>query len=131
MWLKTGVICPNAEAITYFVWLYFSSPRLELYNLYFLTRLLKVLSDRSKPLSNPKLHNVIESFAENNPTLGAQLMALKWLGNTASHEGSVNRTELLDAFEILEYSLSELIERRSERIALLANKLTAKHQGKK
>jgi len=61
------------------------------------------------------------------PAVGAQLMALKWLGNTASHEGSVSRDDLLDAFEILEHSLSELIEQRSARVAELARQLTKKH----
>jgi hypothetical protein len=64
---------------------------------------------------------------DDQTTLGSQLMALKWLGNTASHEGGVSRDDLLDAFEILEHNLRELIEHRSARVAELARKLTKKH----
>jgi len=56
-----------------------------------------------------------------------QLMALKWLGNSGSHSGEVSRDDLLDAFEILEHALAELLEQKSERIAALAKKMTAKH----
>jgi hypothetical protein len=80
-----------------------------------------------KPTSRPKLHGAIEAFAKNSPEVGAQLMALKWLGNTGSHNSRVSRDDLLDAFEVLEHALSEIIERRSERVAELAKGLTAKH----
>lgn len=77
--------------------------------------------------SDLSLHKRIELFKNDKPRLGEQLMALKWLGNTASHEGNVDRDDLLDAFEILEYSLVELIEQRSARVAKLARQLTKKH----
>jgi hypothetical protein len=89
------------------------------------------LPKQAKPQSKPKLHAAIESFAKNNPVLGAQLMALKWLGNTGSHDSSVSRADLLDAFEILEHVLAEILERRSERVAELAKQLTDKHSKKK
>src|ERR1035437_667301 len=50
-----------------------------------------------------KLHSRIETFEKAEANLGGQLMALKWLGNTASHEGNVTREDLLDALEILEH----------------------------
>lgn len=92
---------------------------------------MQSLSRQTKPQSKPRLHAAIESFAKNNPVLGAQLMALKWLGNTGSHDSSVSQSDLLDAFEILEHALSEILERRSERVALLAKQLTDKHAMKK
>ena len=57
-------------------------------------------------------------------------MALKSLGNSGAHEGSISREDLLDAFEVLEHSLEEIIEQRSKRVAALSKKLTKKH-GKK
>lgn len=73
------------------------------------------------------LHGRIELFAQNNLTVGPQLMALKWLGNSGSHDSYVSQADLLDAFEIMEHTLSELIENRSEKVAALAQKLTKKH----
>ncbi len=74
-----------------------------------------------------KLHTRIEIFAKAEPFWGAQLMALKLLGNTGSHDGGVTKDEVLDAFEIIEHALFELIGQRSKRIAALAKGLKAKH----
>lgn len=76
------------------------------------------------------LHARIEEFAKRDPVIGAQLMALKWLGNTGSHEGKVTKDDLLDAFEIIEHALVELIDRRSAKVAELAKGLALRH-GKK
>jgi Domain of unknown function (DUF4145) len=77
--------------------------------------------------SDLTLHARIDAFAGKEPLIGSQLMALKWLGNAGSHESSVSKADLLDAFEILEHALSEIIERRSDRVAQLAKKLVKKH----
>ena len=54
-------------------------------------------------------------------------MALKSLGNTGTHEGQVTREDVLDAFEIIEHALAELIDRRTAKVAALARKLSKKH----
>jgi len=76
------------------------------------------------------LHTRIDAYAQKDQKIGSQLMALKWLGNTGSHDGEVSRTDILDAFEILEHTLEELINKRSARVSVLAKKLAKKH-GKK
>jgi Domain of unknown function (DUF4145) len=73
------------------------------------------------------LHRRIDLFQAGEPVIGAQVMALKWLGNTGSHQGQVDRNDLLDAFEILEHVLGELIERRTAKVAQLARELNKKH----
>lgn len=77
------------------------------------------------------LHGRIETYASKEPATGSQLMALKWVGNTGSHEGNVTKADLLDAFEILEHVLGEIVERRSDRVNELARKLTKRHAPKK
>jgi hypothetical protein len=74
------------------------------------------------------LHKRIEAFAKNDLIHGSQLMALKWLGNAGSHsDEEVSSVDLLDAFEILEHALSELVDRQSAHVAALAKKLMKKH----
>lgn len=73
------------------------------------------------------LHGRIEAFAKNNLHFGGQLMALKWPGNAGSHDSDVSKNDLLDAFEIMEHALSELIGKRSDKVAALAKKLIKKH----
>jgi hypothetical protein len=76
---------------------------------------------------NLTLGRRIEEFSKVEPPAGERLMALKWLGNTGSHQRSVTRDDLLDGFEVLEYSLAELFDQRTARIAELAHQLTIKH----
>jgi Domain of unknown function (DUF4145) len=86
-------------------------------------------SSKSKSgLADLTLHQRIEIFTKSEPAIGQQLMALKWLGNSGSHGSPVNVEDLLDAFEILEHSLDEIIENKSKKIAALAQKLTQKHK---
>ena len=54
-------------------------------------------------------------------------MALKWVGNAGSHEGNVTQSDTLDAFEILEHTLIEIVDKHSAKIAALVEKLTKKH----
>jgi hypothetical protein len=79
------------------------------------------------------LHERIELFAKKNSDIAHQLMALKWLGNSGSHPKRirVQSSDVLDAFEILEHALFELIERRTERIAQLAKGLMDRHRTSK
>jgi Domain of unknown function (DUF4145) len=79
---------------------------------------------KSTPL---RLHRRIELFAKQNPEIGAQLMALKWLGNTGSHGNEVTREDVLDGLELLEHALVEVLDKRSEKMTALAKKLIQKH----
>jgi hypothetical protein len=76
------------------------------------------------------LHDRIDIFSLTDAGTGTQLMALKWLGNAGSHGRTVSRSDLLDAFEIMEHALIEIIEGRAAKVAELAKKLTAKHSKK-
>ena len=77
-----------------------------------------------------KLHARIDRFSKTQPSAGDKLMAIKWLGNTASHQGDVSRDDLLDGFEILEYVLADLFEKRAIRVTALTRQLTKKHAPK-
>lgn len=74
-----------------------------------------------------KLHDRIDIFSKKEPSLGEQLMSLKWLGNTGSHEGKVQKNDLLAAYEIMEHVLNETIDKHSAKIKKLAKELTKKH----
>jgi hypothetical protein len=53
------------------------------------------------------------------------------LGNAGSHVTGVKSADLLDAFEILEHALKEILEARMARVAELAKNLVKKHGRKK
>lgn len=80
-----------------------------------------------------KLHDRIKLFEEINKNVGQILMALKSLGNSGSHSGSlwgsgVTQDDLLDAFDIIEHALMELFENRSAEVAAISAKMQAKHK---
>ena len=77
------------------------------------------------------LHGRIEIFAKSQPVIGGQLMALKLLGNAASHASNLSAEDLLDAFTILEHALDEVINQRSKTVARLTRNLSKKHQIKR
>lgn len=85
---------------------------------------------KGKRFRNLSLHNRIDAFAKKQKILGPELMALKWLGNTGSHTTGVSRGDLLDAFEIMEHVLDEIINKRSEKISKMSKNLTKKHSKK-
>jgi hypothetical protein len=73
------------------------------------------------------LHERVKLYSVRRPDIGQQLMALKWLGNSGSHGGDLNRTDVLDAFEVLEHALGEIVEGHADRVVALAKRLTKKH----
>jgi hypothetical protein len=56
-------------------------------------------------------------------------MAIKGLGNTASHEGYVQPNDLLDTMDIIEHALTEMLQKRSQRIAALVRRMGVLHHG--
>jgi hypothetical protein len=65
----------------------------------------------------------ISLFEKADPEHAPTLTALRMIGNLGSHGDEVNRTPLLDAFEIYEYALAELCGQRKARIEQLRQKL--------
>ena len=57
-------------------------------------------------------------------------MALKWLGNEGSHSSKkskvIERSQLLEALDILEYVLEAIFDSRSKKIAKAARTINKK-----
>ncbi|GAB3535803.1 hypothetical protein GCM10027443_25290 [Pontibacter brevis] len=74
-----------------------------------------------------KLHSRIEEFEKQNPEVGGFLLAIKWIGNAGSHPSEITKDDVLDAYELLEYSLDSLYDDRRKKLKELSNKInTAK-----
>ncbi len=59
-----------------------------------------------------KLHERILEYKNKNNEVAEFLEAIKWIGNTGSHIGALERTDLLDAYELLEFSLNKLFNNK-------------------
>ena len=68
------------------------------------------------------LHNRIEDFKTKHSTfsnLADNLLAIKWIGNDASHKSEFHRDDIFDAFDILSYVLDEIYHNRTKQIEKL------------
>jgi hypothetical protein len=66
------------------------------------------------------LHARIERFEKKKPEVGANLLAIKWLGNSGSHSNDLIASDTLDGFELLAHALEEIYESKSVRLKRLA-----------
>jgi hypothetical protein len=102
--------------------------RVALENLMDHLKIQKRRKNRKGRFDKLTLHHRIEIFTKTEPGIGDRLMALKWLGNAGSHRGKVSQEDILDAFEIIEEALLELVEHRSKRLEALAQGLMERHR---
>ena len=94
--------------------------------------------DPKKPTAPGKLKQLdlstrIDKFisATGNVVHRDHLHALRVVGNLGTHDNVLKRSEILDAFEVYEHALSELIDKKSAVIARTAKKLQKKAGKKK
>ena len=59
---------------------------------------------------NLSLHKRIEEFKNTKPEIADFLLAIKWIGNSGSHVGKLEKVDVLDAYELLEHSLNKLFD---------------------
>jgi len=78
------------------------------------------------------LHERIEYFKKKYPKYNKyadNLLAIKWLGNTASHR-ELSHNDVFKAFQILDYVLEEIFNNRTEKIKELS-KIIVDSKGKR
>lgn len=76
---------------------------------------LKISKTNSKG-KDLTLHNRIELFEKSDPTLGEQLLSIKIVGNSGSHQSSIERADVVIAYEIIEHVLDELYVRKARML---------------
>jgi len=75
------------------------------------------------------LHQRIEFFKKTNSEEADLLMAIKWIGNSGSHEiYNITSDDILDGFEILELVTTKLYETDSKRIKTLSRNINKRRK---
>lgn len=69
------------------------------------------------------LHERIVNFGSTYPQIANALLAIKWIGNAGSHNDTVDKQDLLDAYEILGYALDEIYVGRKKEIEKMINQI--------
>jgi hypothetical protein len=72
----------------------------------------------------------IKLFRERNPEAARFLEAVKWIGNSGSHESALQVHEVLDGVELFTHALHIIYDRRTEKLSKLADKIKSQ-QGNK
>lgn len=85
----------------------------------------KFTINKNKKRQILSLHSRISKLPTKYNELKVILFALKWLGNSGSHTDSnrVSISDAIDAYEFLDYLLSEVYEEKSEKIIKKAKKI--------
>ena len=87
--------------------------------------LLDHLKVKKRTIKNHKyhllsLHDRIIEFHPTNPDLGEKLLAIKWIGNYSSHTQKINKENLLDDFELIQYVLEEIFGQSRKKLSAMA-----------
>lgn len=77
---------------------------------------LEKLTSCLLPESHGTFHNRLEKLEQVDQEASDILMSIKWLGNEASHESSLQQYDLAYAYEALEYALSRIYEDGPKRL---------------
>lgn len=69
------------------------------------------------------LHKRLEIFKNSNPEVSNLLMAIKWIGNAGSHFSDIKNDDVLDAYELLEFTLEKLYNDREQELLKLSDEI--------
>jgi len=84
---------------------------------------LTIISAKGKE-TTLTLHQRIEKFGEDFKDLSDLLLAIKWIGNDASHTSDLYHSDVVLAYELFERCLLELFEEsKTERLKNFANEI--------
>jgi len=73
------------------------------------------------------LHARIVEFGKGklNQSLAEKMLAVKWIGNSGSHDGDgPKQSDLFDGFDLLDHVLQEIYAKRTARLTSLAKRIT-------
>ena len=94
-----------------------------LMNYFKIDKTYKTKENKRKRLS---LHQRIVMFKSKKPQVTEFLLAIKWIGNSGSHVGSLDNKDILETYELLELSLNKLFDNTEERLKKLSKKINSR-----
>lgn len=84
---------------------------------------VKRFSNSKGKRNSLSLHSRLELYKKIQPEVADHLLAIKWIGNSGSHAGKIEKGDIIDALELLEYSLNKLYDDTEKRVNDLARKI--------
>jgi hypothetical protein len=68
------------------------------------------------------LHQRIIEYDHKNSDLSKNILAIKWIGNSASHTRGLDIDDIFDAYDLLSHVLTEIYDNRSHHIKRITEK---------
>ncbi len=69
------------------------------------------------------LHQRIKIFRKTPSKIGNYFMSIKWIGNSGSHISGLSKEAVINAYDIMEYSLGLLYNDREQAIETLSDRI--------
>lgn len=69
------------------------------------------------------LHKRILEFRIVNPEVADYLLAIKWIGNVGSHPGKLEKIDILETYELLEFSIDKLFDNKEIKLNKLSKEI--------
>ena len=76
------------------------------------------------------LHARIIEYRKKNQQLADLLLAVKWIGNSGSHDSKITKDDTLDAYRILEYVLTKLYSNNETELIKMATQINKMKKGR-
>jgi len=89
-------------------------------------KVLKQIVNRKNKRQRLSLHDRIERIKESHPDVYECFMAIKWLGNAASHSSVLTRDSVFDALDILESVMERVYSKHPAALKLLVRQVIAR-----
>ncbi len=70
-----------------------------------------------------RLHDRINNNKKTNDFIRDMLLSIKWIGNYGSHNDSISRSDLLDAYEMMNAILDELYDNYTKKLSALSKRI--------
>lgn len=93
-------------------------------------KIKKTIINRQRKRQRLSLHKRIEEFKNSKPEIAELLLAIKWVGNSGSHIGKLEKIDILETYEMLELSLNKLYDNKEDELKKIAKEIN-KRKGKR
>ena len=85
-------------------------------------RIKKITLNRRRKRVRLSLHQRIIEYGHKNSDLSKNILAIKWIGNSASHTRGLDIDDIFDAYDLLSHVLTEIYDNRSHHIKRITEK---------
>lgn len=85
-------------------------------------KVIKTTVTKKRKRVRISLHDRIIEYGKKKKELSDNILAIKWIGNSASHTQELEIDDIFDAYDLLHHVLTEIYDNRTKHIAKITQK---------